>query len=55
MFIPKVIPKATFAVFKVISVQEACAKCFEVHLSKYEILQTTGKKLTSDSSIDLAF
>ena len=26
---------------KVNSVQEACAKCFEVHLLKFEILQIT--------------
>ena len=29
---------------KVNSVQEACAKCFAVHLSKFEIVQTTWKK-----------
>ena len=28
---------------KVNSVHEACAKCFAVHLLKFEILQTTGK------------
>ena len=30
--------------FKVNSVQEACAKCFAAHLSKFEILQTKWKK-----------
>ena len=30
--------------YKVNSVQEACAKCFAVHISKFEILQTTWKK-----------
>ena len=29
---------------KVNSVQEACAKCFEIHISKFEILQMTRKK-----------
>ena len=29
---------------KVSSVQEPCAKCFAVHISKFEILQTTWKK-----------
>ena len=28
---------------KVNSVQEACAKCFAVHILKFEILQTTWK------------
>ena len=28
---------------KVSSVQEPCAKCFAVHISKFEILQTTWK------------
>ena len=63
MFIPKVIPKATFAVFKVISVQEACAKCFSVHVSKFEILQISWNKWNKEhqalsfsfSQIDLAF
>ena len=32
--------------FKVNSVQEACAKCFTVHLLKFEILQTTSKNKT---------
>ena len=31
---------------KVNSVQEACAKCFAVHISKFEILQTTWKNKT---------
>ena len=31
---------------KVNSVQEACAKCFAVHLLKFEILQTTWKNKT---------
>ena len=31
---------------KVKSVQEACAKCFAVHLLKFEILQTTWKNKT---------
>ena len=30
-------------IFKVSSVQEPCAKCFAVHILKFEILQTTGK------------
>ena len=30
--------------FKVNSVQEACAKCFAVHILKFEILQITWKK-----------
>ena len=34
--------------FKVNSVQEACAKCFAVHLSKFEILQTTWKNKTKN-------
>ena len=29
--------------FKVNSAQEACTKCFAVHVSKFEILQTTWK------------
>ena len=29
--------------FSVNSIQEACTKCFAVHLSKFEILQTTWK------------
>ena len=32
------------AISKVSSVQEACAKCFAVHLLKFEILQITWKK-----------
>ena len=31
-------------VYKVNSVQEACAKCFVVHILKFEILQITWKK-----------
>jgi hypothetical protein len=31
---------------KVNSVQEACAKCFAAHISKFEILQTTRKNKT---------
>ena len=37
---------------KVNSMQEACAKCFAVHILKFEILQITWKKMkqrTSDS------
>ena len=30
-----------FSAFKVNSVQETCAKCFSVHLIKFEILPTT--------------
>ena len=47
--------------FKLNSVQEACAKCFAVHLLKFEILQMTWKKMKektlvySFSSIDLIF
>ena len=33
-------------VIKVNSVQEACAKCFAVHILKFEILQTTLKNKT---------
>ena len=33
---------------KVNSVQEACAKCFAVHLLKFEILQTTWKNKTKN-------
>ena len=33
---------------KVNSVQEACAKCFAVHISKFEILQTTWKNKTKN-------
>ena len=29
---------------KVNSIQEACTKCFAVHILKFEILQITGKK-----------
>ena len=35
-----------FVLAKVNSVQEACAKCFAVHISKFEILQTTWKSKT---------
>ena len=34
--------------FKVNSVQEACAKCFVVHILKFEILQTTWKNKTKN-------
>ena len=34
--------------FKVNSVQEACAKCFAVHMLKFEILQFTWKKLNKE-------
>ena len=40
--IKKILDPAMFS-FKVNSVQEACAKCFGVHLLKFEILQTTWK------------
>ena len=33
-----------FVSFKVKSVQEACAKCFAVHILKFEILQITWRK-----------
>ena len=33
---------------KVNSVQEACAKCFLVHILKFEILQITWKKLNKE-------
>ena len=33
---------------KVISVQEACAKCFAVHISKFEILQITWKNWSKE-------
>ena len=33
---------------KVNSVQEACAKCFAVHILKFEILQTTWKNKTKN-------
>ena len=33
----------TMIYFKVNSVQEACAKCFAVHILKFEILHTTWK------------
>ena len=33
---------------KVNSVQEACAKCFLVHILKFEILQITWKKLNTE-------
>ena len=36
------------AIGKVNSVQEACAKCFAVHLLKFEILQTTRKNKTKN-------
>ena len=32
------------SIFKVNSEKEYCAKCFEVHILKFEILQTTWKK-----------
>ena len=32
-----------FTWFKVNSEQEACAKCFAVHIVKFEILETTWK------------
>ena len=35
--------------FKVNSVQEACAKCFAVHILKFEILQTKWRNKTSNS------
>ena len=35
---------------KVNSVQEACSKCLVVHISKFEILQITWKRWTSDHS-----
>ena len=31
----------SFVLFKVNSVQESCAKCFAVHMLKFEILQIT--------------
>ena len=34
--------------YKVNSVQEACAKCFAVHLLKFEILQTTWRNKTKN-------
>ena len=48
---------------KVKSVQEACAKCFAVHILKFEIFQIAWKKLNKEhqilvfsfSSIELAF
>ena len=36
-------------VFKINSVQEACAKCFVVHILKFEILQPTWKNKTKTS------
>ena len=33
---------------KVNSVQEACTKCFAVHLLKFEIMQITWKKLNKE-------
>ena len=51
------------SLLKVSSVQEACAKCFAVHLLKFEILQITWKNKTKNirllvfsfSSINLVF
>ena len=40
--------KSNDFIYKVNSEQEACAKCFAVHLSKYEILQTTWKSKTNN-------
>ena len=36
---------------KVNSVQEACAKCFAIHILKFEILQTTWKNKTKNIKI----
>ena len=33
-----------FVLFKVKSVQEACAKCFAVHILKFEILKSHEKQ-----------
>ena len=37
--------------FKVNTVQEACTKCFAVHIVKFEILQTTWKNKTKNIKI----
>ena len=43
-----------FSLYKVNSVQEACTKCFAVHISKFEILQTTWKnKIKNIKMLDL--
>ena len=38
---------------KVNSVQEACIKCFAVHILKFEILQTTLTKQKNIKMLDL--
>ena len=40
----------TFTLSKANSVQEACVKCFAVHISKFEILQITRKKMKQRTS-----
>ena len=42
-----------FFTAKVNSVQEACAKCLAVHISKFEILQTTWKNKTKTKNIKI--
>ena len=47
----KVEKKVEPVVCKGNSVQEACAKCFAVHILKFEILQTTWKNKTKNIKV----
>ena len=47
--------KHEFMKGKVNSVQEACAKCFAVHILKFEILLITWKKLDKITKTSIYF